>query len=192
MIEVLVIPVVSLVAALGVIGLLAYSLERRRQNKKCCLIIKDQRKWLGIFLLALMVGCSNGDKEPSSVSGAEDSKAISFPSIPSFPSVFSPVATKPTPTTSTTTTTTKVRSETCKYNGRYNGDRATFYCNKNMNQYPSKLTVVIPGCVTKTISNNGKRYESGGLIVKQSEVSGRGMAIVIEKSCKSTSAGIRY
>lgn len=191
MIEVLVIPVVSLVAALCIIGLLAYSLERRRQNKKCCLIIKDQRKWIGIFLLALMVGCSNADTEPSSVSGAEDSKAIQFPS---FPSVFSPVATKPTPTVSTTTTTTstKVKREYGDYFGVYNGGRSHFYFGKKMSQYPSSFKLTVVGCFSgKVIRNNGSRYEgSGGLVVKQSEVSGRGMAVVAPYSCSSNKAYI--
>lgn len=184
------IPLISILGAIVIVASIVLWLEKRKQNKKCCLIIKNQRKWITLFLLVLMVGCSSEYKEPDTIAGAESTSKVSFPVFPQFPAVFQPTQ-SPTSTT-TTTTTTKGTTEVCSYAGRFNGDRATWYCKKKMNQYPSRLTVVIPGCVTKTISNNGSRYDSGGLIVKQSEVSGRGMAIVIESSCKSKSASVRY
>jgi hypothetical protein len=85
------------------------------------------------------------------------------------------------------------KTESGRYHGRHNGDRPTWYFSKNFNQYPSPITVNIPGCLAnKSITHNGVRYESGGLILKQSEVSGRGMAMVMSSSCKSETATIAY
>lgn len=149
-----------------------------------------------IFLLS---GCDNHKDEPSSVTGASSEKVITFPPFPAFPQPQLPWATevKPTTETQTETTTTKPTpvqsgSEKCSYSGRYNGDRATWYCSKKMASYPSKITVKITGCFTKTVPNNGTRYQDSQLIVKQSDVSGRGMALVANSSCKSTEAYIEY
>jgi hypothetical protein len=85
------------------------------------------------------------------------------------------------------------KTESGRYHGRHNGDRPTWYFSKNFNQYPSPITVNIPGCLAnKSITHNGVRYESGGLILKQSEVSGRGMAMVMSSSCQSEAATITY
>jgi hypothetical protein len=85
------------------------------------------------------------------------------------------------------------KTESGRYHGRHNGDRPTWYFSKNFNQYPSPITVNIPGCLAnKSITHNGVRYESGGLILKQSDVSGRGMAMVMSSSCQSETATIAY
>lgn len=209
------IPLASMVIAILLILLVAIWLENRKQAKRRTLIVPDERSWsflpwqvnvgfLLVVVLAVVVslfalfGCENHNAEPSSVSGA-DSEHIAFPAFPNFPALPKPpggtvsttetVATTPAATTPVSTGTT---TEQCKYAGRFNGDRMTAYCSKKMSQYPATITIIIPGCITKTISNNGRRYESGGLIVKQSEVYGRGMAIVMASSCKSTSASVRY
>lgn len=83
---------------------------------------------------------------------------------------------------------TDIPSETLRYHGRYNGDRPTWYGGKNMSQYPSTMRVVIDGCLDKTIVHDGKRYDDGSLIVKQSDVYGRGVAVVYSASCKSQTA----
>jgi hypothetical protein len=198
------IPIISLLIAMALILPVAIWLEKRSRDRKRSLIVPDQRKWFGLLMaLFLIAGCSSQSEGPSSVSGA-DSEHIAVPAFPNFPTLPKPpvgtisttetVATAPTATTPTTTSpvSTGTATESCKYAGRFNGDRMTAYCSKKMSQYPASITIIITGCITKTISNNGSRYESGGLIVKQSEVSGRGMAIVMASSCKSTSASVRY
>lgn len=87
----------------------------------------------------------------------------------------------------------KVITEALKYHGRFNGDRATFYAANRMKDYPASFTVTILGCGTIPVNkNNGDRAEYNGYIIKQSDVSGRGMAVVAPASCKSTDATIRY
>lgn len=79
------------------------------------------------------------------------------------------------------------------YHGRHNGDRPTWYFSKNMSDYPQTFTVVIEGCSETTVTdNNGERYEEGWVVVKQSDVSGRGMAVVGSPSCGSRSCYIMY
>lgn len=194
------IPLASMIIAILLILPAAIWWESRQRNKKRSLIVPDQRRWFGLFLVLLLVGCSPDSAEIGSVAGADSERVVNseIPNFPQFPTLPKPpggtVATTETVATpaATTPVTTGTTTEQCKYAGRFNGDRPTFYCSKKMASYPAKLTIDIPGCITKTISNNGTRYESGGLIVKQSEVSGRGMAIVMASSCKSTSASVRY
>lgn len=83
-------------------------------------------------------------------------------------------------------------SEQCNYRGRTNGNRPTWYCSKKMSAYPSKINIYIPTCTDRTISNNGTRFQDGSFIVKQSDVSGRGIAILINAGCNSDKAYIRY
>lgn len=78
------------------------------------------------------------------------------------------------------------------YHGRTNGNRPTWYFPKNMSQYPSTFTVSIAGCSSFRVANNGKRYVTGGYIVKQSHVSGRGVALLAPSSCGSRVATITY
>ncbi len=83
-------------------------------------------------------------------------------------------------------------TEEGRYAGRHNGDRPTWYFSRPMRDYPQQFTVVVDGCVTVEVpSNNGTRYvSSDGTIVKQSDVSGRGMAVVTSSSCHSKTAHI--
>lgn len=83
-------------------------------------------------------------------------------------------------------------TESLKYWGRHNGDRPTWYGNKTMNAYPSGLHIIIEGCLDRKIKHNGNRYDNGGLIVKQSDVPGRGLAVVYAASCKSKVAKISW
>lgn len=72
------------------------------------------------------------------------------------------------------------------YRGRTNGNRPTWYFNKKMGDYPSQFTVVIKGanCKTITVQNNGERYEKElPYLVKQSDVKGRGMAVLASADC---------
>ncbi len=79
------------------------------------------------------------------------------------------------------------------YWGRHNGDRPTWYYGKTMSKYPEQFTVVIDGCsTTEVTSNNGSRFESGSVIVKQSDVSGRGMAVIGSAGCSSRTSHINY
>ena len=80
-----------------------------------------------------------------------------------------------------------------KFAGRTNGDRPTWYFSKRMSSYPSKFMLTVEGCRSDiSITNNGSRYESGIVIVKQSDVAGRGMAVVYHSSCKSETAYVVY
>ncbi len=76
------------------------------------------------------------------------------------------------------------------YHGRTNGDRPTWYFSKQMKDYPQQFTVVVDGCVkVEVTSNNGTRFvNSDGTIVKQSDVRGRGLALVVPSSCHSRTA----
>jgi len=82
--------------------------------------------------------------------------------------------------------------EQMTHSGFTNGDRSTWYGAKKMSEYPSPLRVQIDGCVDISISHNGHRYESGGLLVKQSDVYGRGIAVLVERSCRSKVARLVY
>lgn len=95
---------------------------------------------------------------------------------------------KPPPTVDPPTAT----KESGRYHGRFNGDRPTWYFSKNFSTYPKKFTLDVPGCYSGSIEHNGVRYEKGGVILKQSDVSGRGMALVLPSSCKGTKATIEF
>ncbi len=83
-------------------------------------------------------------------------------------------------------------SEHARYHGRHNGDRPTWYFSKDMRDYPKQFTIVVEGCSETLVTyNNGTRFVKE-VIVKQSDVSSRGMAIVAPASCKSTACYIRY
>ncbi len=105
-----------------------------------------------------------------------------------------------TETAATTETATETATETQGsstekglYWGRHNGDRPTWYYSKSMSRYPNQFTVVIDGCSTVTVtSNNGSRWTGGGIIVKQSDVSGRGMAVIGSAGCSSRTSHINY
>ncbi|MDR3089412.1 MAG: hypothetical protein LBU39_06305 [Desulfobulbaceae bacterium] len=80
------------------------------------------------------------------------------------------------------------------YHGRGNGNRPLWYFSKKMASYPSTIYLTVPGCGYDHVSvtHNGKRYEVGGILFKQSDVSGRGMALHVAASCGSRSAYIEY
>ncbi len=78
-----------------------------------------------------------------------------------------------------------------KYHGRHNGDRPMWYFTKDLKDYPQQFIVVIDGCSTVNIDgHDGIRIVVGSTIVKQSDVSGRGMAVVTGSHCRSTSCHI--
>lgn len=64
--------------------------------------------------------------------------------------------------------------------GLHNGGRPTFYYVHLMKHYPPTFTVVMDGCETVVVKNNGHRFESSKLIAKQSDVSGRGLALTTQ------------
>jgi len=73
-----------------------------------------------------------------------------------------------------------------RYHGRHNGDRPMWYFNLPMKDYPQQFLVVIAGCVTiPVMSHNGIRLVHGSTIIKQSDVQGRGMAIITGANCRS-------
>lgn len=88
---------------------------------------------------------------------------------------------------------TGTRTDKGKYHGRTNGGRPTWYFPKNMGSYPSTFTVTIANCKKfQVTNNNGKRFETGLYLVKQSHVSGRGMALLAPSHCSSRVASVTY
>ena len=87
--------------------------------------------------------------------------------------------------------TNSARSEKGKYHGRTNGGRPTWYFSRNMGSYPSTFKVNLANCATfDVVNNNGKRFTYGAYIVKQSHVSGRGMALLAPQKCSSRVANV--
>ena len=85
--------------------------------------------------------------------------------------------------------------EVGRYHRRANGDRPIWYFKKNMEKYPKSFRVVIPGFIDEVVVNqDGKRYngKSGGLLIKQSDVSGRGMAIICSSAYKGRQCKIYF
>lgn len=134
------------------------------------------KKIAGVVILAMLFlgGCSDDDDDDvASATGAS--------------------STTTTQTSTTETPEAAKQKESGKYHGRYNGDKPTWYFSKKMSGYPSTIYITVTGCVSDVkVSNNGKRWTGSGLIVKQSEVSGRGMAVLAPSSCKSKTAYVEY
>jgi hypothetical protein len=80
------------------------------------------------------------------------------------------------------------------YNGRTNGNRPTWYFNANMSAYPKAFSLDVPGCKEGiAVTNNGTRWEGSGYLVKASDVSGRGMAVLAPATCNpDETISIRY
>lgn len=84
-------------------------------------------------------------------------------------------------------------TEALRYHGRHNGDRATWYAKKELKNYPQTFVIEIPGCTTFSVNeHDGKRIEHGGYIIKQSDVTGRGLVVVAPQSCQSRDATLSY
>ncbi len=92
--------------------------------------------------------------------------------------------------TSGTPAITSFNTEEGRYAGRHNGDRPTWYFNRPMRNYPQQFILVVDGCVKIRVVNNGIRFVSDSTIIKQSDVSGRGMAVITSSSCHSKTARI--
>jgi hypothetical protein len=87
------------------------------------------------------------------------------------------------------TTSTKEMGD---YIGKTNGGMPTFYFSRNMSQYPEKLFLTVKNVLPRTeIQNNGVRWDNGNVVLKQSEVSGRGMGLVV-RSGKTQQAWIEF
>lgn len=80
--------------------------------------------------------------------------------------------------------------------GRHNGGRGTWYFAKLMRQYPKEFYIEVPGCLQRTlVKNNGSRWElggQGGYVIKQSDVPGRKMALIVPAGCRSRECFIYY
>ncbi len=89
--------------------------------------------------------------------------------------------------------TSDLTREDGKYHGRPNGDRPQWYFTKDLKDYPKTIILDIPGCFdSKVINHDGIRYDVDSLVLKQSDVAGRHMAILAPQSCKSEIATITY
>ena len=73
--------------------------------------------------------------------------------------------------------------------GLHNGGRPTFYFTHYMKHYPATFTLIMEGCETVEVVNNGHRFESNNIIAKQSDVRGQGMAVTTQAGkCTSSRA----
>jgi len=124
-----------------------------------------------------------------SVLGAAGSEKKEAAAVVSPDVVAPPIVTQPAGET----------TENGLYWGRHNGDRATWYFTKSMTAYPDIIYLTVDGCVsgvkvkTTEVDHEGNpRFVIDGYIVKQSDVSGRGMAVVAPSSCLSEKASIAY
>ena len=90
-----------------------------------------------------------------------------------------------------TVSTNQGITENGQYRGRTNGNRPTWYFSKTMSRYPSTFKFS-DGCSSFTVKNNGHRFTTGGYVIKQSDVPGRGMAALSPASCGSRNAKIQY
>lgn len=138
----------------------------------------------GISTISKLLALGNEDKD----------KPVDIQPLP----IVSPVV-KPEPPAGSTV-------ELLDYHGRTNGtgdpddrtdpkNRPTWYGKKDFSEYPSPMRVVIQGCFDEVIGHDGVRYYPdgmNGLLVKQSDVSGRGMSILYSNTCMSKTATIEY
>jgi len=69
------------------------------------------------------------------------------------------------------------------YRGLTNGGRPTWYFNEKADSLKGKdLVLKVPGMEDVAVKKfNGSRFEKGTLIIKQSDVAGRGIAVLIPK-----------
>lgn len=142
----------------------------------------DRRKVLKKLAIgsAAVAGCSVLPKEWIS-------PVVEFGALPAH------AVTSGTTYTQSNTTTTQSITETGRYSGRHNGDRPTWYFSKKMAEYPDSFTIEVAGCTTVTVTgNNGHRYVEGATIVKQSDVAGRGMAVITSSGCSSATCYCHY
>lgn len=153
------------------------------------------RNLLKLFLLFFVVvalsGCDwwweDDDDDVEAASGAAASATVPVQEVATQ------TQEAPAPAEETSSPTIASQSESMWYRGRTNPDRPTWYAPRNMSAYGKSFTVEIHGCRTLEITNsNGSRWESGGYLCKQSDVSGRGMACLAPSSCGSRSATVSW
>ncbi len=87
-------------------------------------------------------------------------------------------ASSDTASTTAASTTTSSGTVYATYFGKTNGGLPTWYFGGNMSDYPTTFTLTIDGCGSSSVSNNGHRWTGLGCVLKQSEVSGRGMGLI--------------
>lgn len=83
------------------------------------------------------------------------------------------------------------------YWGRYNGDRPLWYAWRPMADFGDSFLVEVEGCGSILVEdNNGVRFENEEeypqWVVKESDVSGRGMAVHAPSNCQSKKATVLY
>ena len=92
-------------------------------------------------------------------------------------------------------------SNSILYNGLTNGDRPTYYFGKPLSTFPRDIYLTVPGLYTDKHLINGTRAdgkgagytESSGFIMKQSDVAGRGMTILLPKGSPAPAKiSVRY
>jgi len=159
------------------------------------------KRSLGLIfsVMLLLAGCSQWDDLVDSITGSDDDAAATTtkPTTPATTKPTTPTKTKPTTPTTTKPTTPdskQGKKEYGTYDSRTNGDRPTWRWSKKMGSFPSTFWVTVDGCgISKAaVKNNGRRFEGSGLVVKQSDVSGRGMAILAPSSCHSRTCYVSY
>lgn len=146
------------------------------------------RLFLVLVLMLTLGGCSEWEELVDSISGSGDDEVATPAGPADSTGIESPAGTE-TPSDTEATS----GQETGNYHGRFNGDRPHWYYSRNMKDYPSEFYLTISGCTSRLkVSHNGSRWESGGYLAKQSDVSGRGMVVLGPSSCGSRESYIAY
>lgn len=129
---------------------------------------------MSIISLSLLGACSSDDDDaPATSTGAGTSSGDTTPS--------------------TTPTTGKEVKAYGAYSGPTNPDRPTWRWDSpvlTLKDLPSEFTLDIPGCYSDIqVKNNGIRYETNGIVIKQSD-GHPGIAVLAPNTCKSTEKAV--
>ena len=126
---------------------------------------------IGMMSVALLGACSDDDDDtPATSTGATGSGA----------------------TTSTPTSGQKVAAYGA-YSGKLDDGRPVWRWDSpllRMKDLPAQFTLDIPGCYNNIqAANNGVRYETSGIVIKQSD-GHPGISVIAPSSCKSTQQSV--
>ena len=148
---------------------------------------------LSVTLMLISCGSDDDDSGGGAQGGSGEVSAAQTTQHPNAKNAPAAETTTQADTGSKFTADTGVRVDNGWYRGRTNPDRPTWYFPKNMGAYPKSFTVNIANCGSiQVVNNNGKRFEQGLYLVKQSDVPGRGMAVLAPSKCSSRVATVQY
>ncbi len=82
--------------------------------------------------------------------------------------------------------------EKLRFHGYRDSGSSMAYGKKDLSRYPPVLRLECANGFSRLINHGNKRYEKGGVIVKQSDVSDRGLAVIMAKSLASEDCWVLY